>query len=125
MASNQESQPKKKKLADKRVAYKKLRKSEHKQKKRAQQHNATRDFQRDARREVVNMKVDADIRERFGLPEDCQIFRVAEFGARKKRPVNRGTVVLVNLAANKLICVARFNHEVGWCHYHSYHHFLC
>lgn len=114
MASKRKYKSKKKKLQDHRQSYYKLRKAEHQIRKRQQCKNETRDPVRDEGREVVHKKVDSSIRTRLGLPEDCQIFRVAQFGARKIRPVNRGTVVLVNLAANKLICVARFNHEASF-----------
>ena len=40
------------------------------------------------------------------------VFRVPQFDESKEKVVTCGTVVLVNLAGNKLICVARFNKEV-------------
>ena len=40
------------------------------------------------------------------------VFRVPQYGEAKEKVVTCGTVVLVNLAGNKLICVARFDKEV-------------
>ena len=85
---------------------------EYQKRKKAQQHNAQRDPVRDVGREHVSQRIKAGIKDRFGLPEDCDVFRVPQFGNRKERVVTYGTVVLVNLAGNKLICVARFNKEV-------------
>jgi hypothetical protein len=81
-------------------------------KKKDQKHNAARDPVRDLGREFVSKKIKTAIKNRFGLPEDCMVFRVPQFGETKERMVTCGTVVLVNLAGNKLICVARFNKEV-------------
>jgi hypothetical protein len=113
----QESQPPSQNhiVPSKRKQTKAARTAEFKKKKNAQKHGAERDPVRDAAREVVNKKIATGIKKRFGLPEDCTVFRVPQFGQgdkRRDRVVTFGTVVLVNLSGNKLICVARFNVEV-------------
>lgn len=113
MAKHQ-SDAKKKKQAVKRAEYKAARNAKYKQAKNKKLHQKNREAVRSETREVVSKKIDSGIRGRFGLPEDCEVFRVPQFGQRKIREVTRGTVVLVNLAAKKLICVVRFNHEVHW-----------
>jgi hypothetical protein len=102
-------------VQNKREALKAARAAEFKKKKKAQKHASYRDPVRDAGREIVNKKIATGIKQRFGLPENCTVFRIPQFGQgdkRKDRVVTFGTVVLVNLAGNKLICVARFNIEV-------------
>jgi hypothetical protein len=102
-------------LPSKQKKPKAARTAEFKKKKNAQKHASQRDPVRDAAREVVNKRIATGIKKRFGLPDDCTVFRVPQFGQRdrrKDRVVTFGTVVLVNLSGNKLICVARFNIEV-------------
>lgn len=107
-----QSEAKRQKHALKQAAQKASKREEHQRKKRARKHNAERDTVRDAGRDVVNKKIATGIKARFGLPDDCTVFRVPEFGEGEQRVVTFGTIVLVNLAGNKLICVARFNKEV-------------
>lgn len=105
------SEAKKQKQAIKRAEYKAGRNAKYKEQKKQELREAERSQTRT--REIVSERIEGGIRVRFGLPDDCVVFRVPQFGKRSIREVSRGTVVLVNLAANKLICVARFNLEVN------------
>ncbi|RYE19298.1 MAG: hypothetical protein EOP45_12860 [Sphingobacteriaceae bacterium] len=106
MAKHQ-SDAEKKKQALKRAGYKAQRNAKYKQEKNKKLYHTHREAVRSETREVVSKRIDSGIRVRFGLPDHCEVFRVLQFGQGKIREVTRGTVVLVNLAANKLICVVR------------------